>query len=142
MHWMNLNKQTDISLRVLMHLALNPDELSTISEIADAHNISRNHLMKVVHQLAKLGYVKSVQGRGGGIRLGCPASTINVGKVVRATETTLNIVDCVAFDCLFTNKCTLKTALNQATDAFMSVLDDYTIADLTKNRRQLLKLIS
>ena len=103
--------------------------------------MSRNHLMKVVHHLVGLGYLNSVRGRSGGISLAKPASDINVGDVVRATETTLNVVDCDAYACPLARKCILKEALNEATDAFLSVLDGYTVADLTRNRQQLLKLI-
>ena len=138
---MQLTKHTDISLRVLMHLAVEPEELGTITNIAARHNMSRNHLMKVVHHLVGLGYLNSVRGRSGGISLAKPASDINVGDVVRATETTLNVVDCDAYACPLARKCILKEALNEATDAFLSVLDGYTVADLTRNRQQLLKLI-
>ena len=138
---MQLTKQTDISLRVLMHLALEPSALSTITHIAGRHNMSRNHLMKVVHHLVGLGYVTSVRGRGGGISLARPAKEINVGEVVRATEATLDVVDCDAYECPLSKKCILKDALNEATDAFLSVLDGYTVADLTRNKRQLLGLI-
>ncbi len=138
---MQLTKHTDISLRVLMHLAVEPEKLGTITDIAARHNMSRNHLMKVVHHLVGLGYLSSVRGRGGGISLAKPASEINVGDVVRATETTLDVVDCDAYACPLARKCILKDALNEATDAFLSVLDGYTVADLTRNRRQLLRLI-
>ena len=138
---MHLTKQTDISLRVLMHLALEPEELSTITQIAARHKLSRNHLMKVVHHLVGLGYLSSVRGRGGGISLARPAGRINVGEVVRATEATLDVVDCGAYECPLAGKCILKGALNEATDAFLAVLDGYTVADLTRNRRQLLRLI-
>ncbi len=138
---MQLTKQTDISLRVLMHLALEPEALGTIADIATRHNMSRNHLVKVVHRLVGLGYLKSARGRGGGVALARPASAINVGEVVRATETTLDVVDCDAYACPLARKCILKDALNEATDAFLSVLDGYTVSDLTRNRRQLLRLI-
>ena len=138
---MQLTKHTDISLRVLMHLALEPDVLGTITDIAARHNMSRNHLMKVVHYLVGLGYLNSLRGRGGGISLAKPAAEINVGDVVRATEATLDVVDCDAYECPLARKCILKDALNEATDAFLSVLDGYTVADLTRNRQQLRRLI-
>ncbi len=138
---MQLTKHTDISLRVLMTLALEPEELGTITDIAARHNMSRNHVMKVVHHLVGLGYLNSVRGRGGGISLAMPASEINVGEVVRATEATLDVVDCDAYQCPLARKCILKDALNEATDAFLAVLDGYTVSDLTRNRIQLRRLI-
>ncbi|MGI9295261.1 MAG: Rrf2 family transcriptional regulator [Pseudomonadales bacterium] len=138
---MQLTKYTDLSLRVMMHLALEPDELGTIKDIAERYRVSRNHLVKVVHQLVNLGYLKSVQGRGGGITLAKPAAKINVGKVVRQMENTLDVIDCAAANCPLTPSCILKCALNEATKSFLQVLDNYTVADLVKNRTQLLRLI-
>lgn len=138
---MQLTKYTDLSLRVMMHLALEPDQLGTIKDIAERYHVSRNHLVKVVHQLVNLGYLQSVQGRGGGITLAKPASKINVGKVVRQMENNLNVIDCEAANCPLTPSCILKRALNEATKSFLQVLDTYTVDDLVKNRTQLLRLI-
>lgn len=91
---MRLSSYTDYALRTLVFLALRPDELATIHEIAETYEISRNHLMKVVQQLSLLGFVESVRGRGGGLRLGRPAEDIRIGDVVRATEQDLDIVEC------------------------------------------------
>ena len=104
---MFLTKQTNISLRVMKHLALVPDELSTITDIAERYEISRNHLVKVVHQLAQRGYLTTVQGRGGGMSLAKASDEINVGEVVRAMEQTLDVVDCQAFNCSLGNSCIL-----------------------------------
>lgn len=138
---MLLTKHTDLSLRVMMHLTLNPDELATVKDIAEIYNVSRNHLVKVVHQLAVLGYVQSVQGRGGGIWLSYSPAEITVGEVVRAMEKTLDLIDCEGTQCPITSKCILKRAVNEATDAFLDVLDSYSIEDLVNNRSQLLRLI-
>ena len=139
---MNLTRYTDYSLRVLMYLTIHSDELSNISEIAKSFNISRNHLVKVVHHLAQLGYINTTRGRGGGIELAFSAKDISVGEVIRATEETEAIVDCWEPTCPFLPACNLKFALNEATNAFLEVMDKYTIDDLVKNKKQLLKLIS
>lgn len=138
---MQLTKHTDYSLRVLIYLALDPSGLGTITDIADRYGISKNHLVKIVHKLAKLGYVESVQGRGGGVRLGMPADEISVGDIVRAMENSLKVIDCVANNCPLLPACRLRFALDRATVAFLDVLDEYTIADAARNRHQLLRLI-
>lgn len=124
-----------------MHLATFPDELGTVKNIAERYNVSRNHLMKVVHHLSGLGYIESTQGRGGGIALALAPEDIDVGKVVRQTEATLDVIDCARSNCPLTPGCLLKRALNKATKAFMDTLDDYTVADLVKNRAQIRRLI-
>jgi len=139
---MHLTKHTDLSLRVLIYLALKPNELSTISDIASSYNETKNHLVKVVHRLSKAGYVSSTQGRGGGIRLSKNSDQLTVGEVVREMENTLDVIDCEGANCPLRTVCRLKPALNKATKAFLSVLDEYTIADLAKNKYQLLKLVS
>jgi len=138
---MQVTKYTDIALRVMMHLALVPGQRHTISDIAERYNLSRNHLVKVVHQLVLDDYLDSVQGRGGGICLARDASEINVGSVVRATEMRLKPIDCTGLDCPLRTKCILRDALDEAMDAFMAVLDSYTVQDLIRNKRQLLRLI-
>jgi Rrf2 family transcriptional regulator, nitric oxide-sensitive transcriptional repressor len=129
---MRLTRYTDYALRVLLYLGTHPDKLSTISEIADYHNISRNHLMKVVHQLGALGYIDTLRGKGGGIRLAHKPEEIGLGDVVRHTEETLEIVECFNPDnsnCVLLPGCRLKTALNEALDSFLAKLDLYTLAD-------------
>ena len=138
---MQLTKYTDISLRVLMFLALKNSELSTISEISKKFNISKNHLMKVVNKLVALGYVKSLQGRGGGVSLACPATDITVGMIVREMETTFDLIDCDTVPCPINSICKLKHAVNKATDSFLAILDNYTIADLVTPQRPLLNLL-
>lgn len=138
---MQLTKHTDISLRVLMHLAAFPDELGTVKDIASRYNVSRNHLVKVVHRLVNLGYLQSVQGRGGGIGLAQSARDIVVGRVVRDMEATLEVIDCAKANCPLLPGCLLKGALSKATRAFLGTLDKYTIADLVRNRRVIVRLV-
>jgi Rrf2 family nitric oxide-sensitive transcriptional repressor len=113
-----------------MHLGLNQGRLCSISEIARANRVSENHLTKVVHRLGQIGLVKTVRGRGGGMKLALPAGEISVGRVVRETEEGFDLLDCGA--CLLTPACGLTGALAKAVGAFLEVLDGYTIADLIK----------
>lgn len=138
---MQLTKHTDNSLRVLMYLALKPDEIGTIAEVSEKFHMSRNHLMKVVHRLSGLGYIESIQGRGGGIRLAKPANTMKVGGIVRNMENTLDLIDCESLSCPIMTACRLKGAIDRATNSFLTVLDEYTIADLVKSRTTLLRLV-
>lgn len=130
---MRLKSYTDYALRVLMHLAARPERLASISEIANTHRISHNHLMKVAHDLRKAGYLDAVRGRSGGLRLARPAETISVGEVVRHTEGTFDLVDCGS--CVIAPACSLTAALHQARAAFMAVLDRYTLADIVEDRK-------
>jgi Rrf2 family nitric oxide-sensitive transcriptional repressor len=134
---MQLTRYSDYSLRVLMHLAVTPSPLSRIEEIADAYGISRGHVMKVVRHLAALGLVETVRGRGGGLRLARPPEAVNVGRVIRQTEENLALVECFRPDgrCPIAPACVLRTALGEALDAFLAVLDGYTLADLVARRR-------
>lgn len=137
---MQLTLYSDYSLRVLVYLGLKENEISTITEIAGSYGISRNHLVKVVHNLASHGFIQTTRGKGGGMRLAIPAEEINIGNVVRHTEANFNIVEC--FDsadpkCPITPICALKGALADAYRAFMAVLDQYTLADVIGNKRQL-----
>lgn len=129
---MRITAYTDYSLRVLIYLALRRDELSTIREIAGAYNISRNHLMKVVHQLQRQGYITTVRGKQGGMELSRPPAEINVGQVVRDMEPDLSLVECFDADgqCVITPHCFLKSVLARALQGFMAELDKYTLADL------------
>ncbi|MCH9674160.1 MAG: Rrf2 family transcriptional regulator [Gammaproteobacteria bacterium] len=139
---MQLTQYTDISLRVLMHLALEPESMGTVRDIAQRYNLSRNHLVKVVHQLVKQGYLRSTQGRAGGIQLARQPSQIWVGDVVRAMESTTRLVDCVGSVCPIRSVCVLRGVLDEASDAFFAALDRYSLSDLTRNRNQLLQLVS
>jgi len=133
---MRLTLHTDLALRLLMLLALEPDELHTIEEVARRYRISRNHLMKVAQTLAQKGFIESLRGRGGGLRLAKPASGINLGAVIRTTEDTLALVEC--FDrernnCVVASACGLRGPLEEALAAFLAVLDRYSVADLMAN---------
>jgi Rrf2 family nitric oxide-sensitive transcriptional repressor len=130
---MRLKSYTDYALRVLMHLAAKPDRLATISEIARTYRVSHNHLMKVVHDLRKEGYLDAVRGRTGGIKLARPATQISVGEVVRHTEAGFDLVDCGS--CVIAPACALTSALQEARTAFMTVLDGYSLADLVEERK-------
>jgi Rrf2 family nitric oxide-sensitive transcriptional repressor len=135
---MQLTRYTDYSLRVLIFLAIQPEgRRSTITEIADRFEISRNHLVKIVHRLGQLGYVTTIRGKGGGLCLGRPAAEINLAEVVRSTESTLDVVDCAEPLCPVAPACELKRVLNRARDAFLEVLAGFTLADLVANRDQL-----
>jgi len=133
-----LTLHSDYALRVLLFLAVR--EESSIGEVSEAYSISRNHLVKVVHALARRGYIDSRRGRAGGIRLARPPEEINVGTVVRECEPHFHLVEC--FDarrnqCVITPACQLKGVLARANDAFMAVLDEFSLADVLTNREEL-----
>jgi Rrf2 family nitric oxide-sensitive transcriptional repressor len=135
---MRLTRHTDYALRVLMYAGTRKDGLVTITEVADAYNISRNHLVKVVNTLGHEGYLQTVRGKGGGFRLGKAPENVSVGKVVRTMEENLDIIDCAGSECPILAPCKLRTALGEARDAFMRVLDGYTLADLVSNADEIL----
>ena len=133
---MRVTLHTDYALRMLMLLALEPDQLHTIEEISSRFDISRNHLMKVTQTLVQAGFVESVRGRNGGLRLRKNAGDIKVGAVVRVTEDGFNLVECFSAEdnnCLIAPACGLRGPLEEALAAFMAVLDRYTLADLMEN---------
>lgn len=142
---MRLTMYTDYSLRVLIFLASKqPSELSTIQEISDAYQISKNHLTKIVHGLGKLEMIETIRGRGGGIRLCVEPSDINVGKLVRKTEDDFHLVEC--FDpnknmCVLSEACHLRGVLYEALQAYFAVLDRYTIADFLHNKDEIQTLL-
>lgn len=130
---MRLTLHTDYALRALIYLALRTDRRVSIREIAEAHRISENHLVKVVHNLGRGGFVETTRGRGGGLRLARPAAEINVGDVVRFTEDDMALVACFQADgpgCALIGACRLQRLLGEALQAFQSVLDGKTLADL------------
>jgi Rrf2 family nitric oxide-sensitive transcriptional repressor len=129
---MRLTQHSDYALRVLMLLALEPDEVHTIASVAKRYTISRNHLMKVAQTLIQAGFVEGVRGRNGGLRLVRKPEDITLGAVVRATEDSFALVEC--FDrernvCVVTPACGLRRPLEEALRAFLSALDGYTLAD-------------
>jgi Rrf2 family nitric oxide-sensitive transcriptional repressor len=142
---LRLTVYTDYALRLLMYLAVKDDGLATIAEVARSYGVSKNHLMKVAHQLGQAGYVGTVRGRGGGLRLARPVAAINLGDVVRHTEPDLAVVAClnpVDAACAIKSCCVLRRALAKAGDAFIAVLDGYTLADLTKPRAPLRAMLA
>jgi len=139
---MHITKNTDYSLRTLMLLALQDgDERISIKQISQTFNISRGHLMKVVNQLSRLQLVDATRGRNGGVRLGLKLEDINIGSVVRQLEEVTRIVDCEDGPCLFRKACNLERAFQKATEAFLSELDQYTLADLVRQRTHLQRIV-
>ncbi|MCZ8536765.1 Rrf2 family transcriptional regulator [Paenisporosarcina quisquiliarum] len=138
---MRMTMYTDFSLRVLMYVgAKEKSELSTIQEISTAYGISKNHLMKVTYELGKHGYIETIRGRGGGIRLAFPPASINIGEVVRKTEDDFHLVECfncAANRCVITPVCKLRRVLHEALVAYLAVLDTYTLQDLLSNKDEL-----
>lgn len=132
---MKLTLYTDYSLRVLLYLAYKEGETATISELADFYKISRNHLVKVVHDLGKNGYISTARGKGGGMKLARLPEDIKISEVVRKTEPDLDLLECFnpsTDQCAITRICKLKSILFEARANFMSVLDKYTLADAAK----------
>jgi len=134
---MQLTLYTDYSLRVLVYLAQTHGESATITQIADFYRISRNHLVKVVHNLGTEGLIVTTRGKHGGMRLAREPGAISIGEVVRRTEPNFNLVEC--FDphkngCIITKACSLKNMLYQANKAFLDTLDAYTLADVTAGK--------
>lgn len=136
---MRLTRYTDYCLRVLMYLGVKGDELATIKEIAERYDISKNHLMKVAYELNRLGYIETVRGKNGGMHLRLAPEQINLGQLVRDTESDLALVECFATGghCSITPSCVLKQVLNEALEAFFTVLSQYTLSDLLVPRRDL-----
>ncbi|GLU34660.1 Rrf2 family transcriptional regulator [Trinickia caryophylli] len=133
---MRLTDYTDYALRVMLYLAVRRDGLSTIQEISDAYGISKNHLMKVVQQLGELGWIDTVRGRHGGLRLNERSLNLTIGEVVRATETDFALVGCFERDgmdgrsCVIEPQCRLKGVFEAARGAFLAELDRHTLREL------------
>ena len=131
---MRLSEYTDYTLRVLMYCAVHRQRLVTIGELAEQHGLSKNHLMKVVNDLARQGLIETVRGRGGGLRLSAQPEAIRIGDVVRATETDFRLVEC--FDpgtnaCTLSPSCRLKHLFAEALRGYFKALDGATLADMT-----------
>jgi Rrf2 family nitric oxide-sensitive transcriptional repressor len=130
---MQLTQFTDYSLRTLMFLGAHPGRLCKIAQIAEAYGISVNHLMKVVNRLSSCGYVETIRGKGGGLRLARAPRLVNLGEVVRDMEERFDIVECFNpqhQDCLLLPACTLKSVMNDARRNFMATLDRHTLEDV------------
>ena len=140
---MEISQFTDYSLRTLIFVALAEEELSSVKQIATAYGISRNHLVKVVHNLARNGYLETFKGKGGGIKLAMPPEKINVGKLMRVTEN-LSILECFPpkrkkGGCCIAGICELQIILRKALNAFLAELDDVTLRDLLSRKTTLQK---
>ena len=141
---MKLTTFTDYSLRVLIYLAVQPGQRATIAQIAQAFDVSENHLVKVVHFLGKQGWLANVRGKGGGLELGQLPEKIRVGLVVRAAEGGDAVAECFGEsggDCHIAPNCRLRGVLGEAVTAFYAVLDRYTVEDLVNNRNQLARML-
>lgn len=142
---MQLTQFSDYALRTLIYLGLRPDVLATIEEIAAAYGISESHLTKVAHKLGRLNIIDTVRGRRGGMRLNCAPARINIGATVRQMEGNLNIVECFDTEhntCPIAPVCGLTGILREALEAFMTVLDRYTLADVLKDRAAFAALLA
>lgn len=135
---------TDYSLRVLMYLAAEPAQRTTIARIAEAFGISENHLVKVVHFLGKQGWLRNLRGKGGGLELALPPDRIGIGQVVRQTEGPAVVAECFgeeAHGCCLAGCCRLQGVLSEAVTALYAVLDRYTLEDVASNRAQLARIL-
>ncbi|WP_018914291.1 Rrf2 family transcriptional regulator [Thiomonas sp. FB-6] len=129
---MRLTTMTDYALRMLMYVAQRPERLCTIAEVATAHAISETHLMKITQVLGQRGWLETMRGKGGGIRLARAPADINVGAVVRDVEPDFYLVECMGVDdhCKLTRGCRLTGVINGALGSFLGHLDGFTLADL------------
>ncbi len=129
---MHITRYTDYSLRVLVYLAVNDQQLATIADIASSYDVSKNHLMKIVQQLNQKGHLLAIRGKNGGLKLNQAASEINIGQLVREIEDKNTLVECFGSDnhCVITPSCQLKSMFALAQENFFKTLDNYTLADL------------
>lgn len=129
---MRLTIMTDYAMRLLMHVGNHPERLCTISEIAQAHAVSEPHLMKVTHRLAQAGWLQTIRGKNGGMRLAKPPGDIRLGDIVRCTENEMALVECMgpSSQCALNGRCRLTGIMQQALTAFLTHLDSYTLEDI------------
>lgn len=142
---MKLTAYTNYALRSLQLAALKAPDLIRVDDVVRVHGLARPHIVKIVHELGRAGYLETQRGRGGGFRLAMRAEDIVVGEVVRLTEGPMELVECFNPErntCPLLGVCKLSRALQKATRAFMDVLDDLTLADIAANRDQLLARIA
>ncbi|MFC3913353.1 Rrf2 family transcriptional regulator [Pseudaeromonas sharmana] len=139
---MQLTLFTDYALRTLTYLALQPDRrLSTITEVAEKFAISRNHVVKIVHQLGVKGYIETVRGKHGGIRLARACEEINLRDVVSDMENVTCLLDCNREGCLLSSSCRFQGIMRKAMRAFLDVLGEFTLADLVKDKARMCGLL-
>jgi Rrf2 family transcriptional regulator, nitric oxide-sensitive transcriptional repressor len=139
---MQLTLFTDYGLRSLMYLAANPEQRCSVRDIAEHYNISRNHLVKVVHRLSQLGYITSTKGKGGGIQLAHEAENLRLGDLVKTLEPNMDLVECFNKEtntCTVVNGCTLKHYLSDANKHFLDSLNQHTLADTVAKKTLFLK---
>lgn len=136
---MRLTLFTDYAIRVLLYLAAEPERLVTVGEIAKKYDVSQHHLVKVVQDLVKNGYVKSTKGRGGGMRLAAAPHEINVGKIVKQFEPEMQMIDCD--NCPLCGNCSLPRPMNEAVIAFLGVLNKYSLKDIIETSPNLGKIL-
>lgn len=130
---MRLTTLTDYAMRMLMYVGERPDRLCTIAEIAQAYGISEPHLMKVTHRLSQAGWLETVRGKHGGMRLAHPPETIRLGAVMRDTENDLALIECFQpqnNQCALTGRCRLSGIIGDALQGFLQHMDQYTLADI------------
>ncbi len=142
---MRVTKFSDYALRVLIYLASKPDgNLITISELAEAYSISVHHIRMVVHKLGQLGYINCIQGKGGGFELALDPHDISLGDVIRKTESDFHIVECFDSEtkCPIVKVCKLQHILSDALSAFLETLDQYTLADISVNKRSIMNRLN
>ncbi|HZS55784.1 MAG TPA: Rrf2 family transcriptional regulator [Bryobacteraceae bacterium] len=140
---MYLTRQADYTMRLLIHLAIQPDKSATIQEIAEHYRISRNHLMKVANRAVQAGYVEAARGRGGGLKLARRPKEISIGTVLREVED-WRIVECFELAsnrCPIAGGCGLRPILKEALDAYLAVLDRYSLADVVNRKNVLIQLL-
>jgi Rrf2 family nitric oxide-sensitive transcriptional repressor len=132
---MQLTRFADLGLRVLMYLTHEGRELPvTNAEIASQFQVPHNHVIKVVNKLGKLGWVETQRGRGGGLRLAVPADSLRLGDVLSGLEPTHSLVDCDTPPCVLRQRCSVKSALDQALAAFYASLNEHTLSELCRSR--------
>jgi Rrf2 family nitric oxide-sensitive transcriptional repressor len=142
---MQLTLHTDYALRVLIYLSTHPEKTITIDEITDFYEISRNHLVKVVHNLSSKGFINTSRGKHGGMQLSRPPENISIGDVVRQIEVNFDIVECfnpATKKCRVLPICNLKSVLQQANERFLTYLDQYSLADAVKSNTDLKQIVT
>ncbi|TXH62971.1 MAG: Rrf2 family transcriptional regulator [Tolumonas sp.] len=139
---MQLTLFTDYALRTLVFLALQPEQhLSTITEVADRFSISRNHVVKIVHQLGMKGYIDTIRGKHGGIRLARASAEINLGDLIADMENMSCLMDCQREGCRLSPGCRFQSIMRKAMRAFMAVLAEFTLADLVRDEERMCDLL-
>jgi Rrf2 family nitric oxide-sensitive transcriptional repressor len=141
---MQLTLFSDYSLRLLMYLGLKPSEVVPIIEVSDAFGVSRHYMLKIMNELVQLGYIEAVRGRNGGVRLLKRPSELRLGKLIRQTEPSGGVLECIEdreVDCPIVAVCRLRKVLAEAETEFYKVIDRYTLADLISQPNSLTTLL-